>query len=392
MASQASAVSPESAFRRRRAMWEAVSVRHSEWHSARDGRTQMVGLYRRFAIADCCDVYRAAYRRAVLAALLFGLSLLIILGACVVGLMMEGPVFVAVVLASVAALGFVVGYGLLNLRIGTRTSLVFIVSPAILIASISGVATPVQIPFTHLSLQLLMLTVAVSYIVVPATLVGVGIFIQSKPRLPRYSPGVAASGELVSVLCALSRENPLLYFQVRNDMMKALGRSADSVERDLPRAVRVPDAAGAAVFAQRCQSAARHLRNLRVWVALPKADTPPRLETELISVINALVRGTYDDLPEAEALVASRRGFVADTTLRVRGLVSGVLPLAAIIGARAAGLRLDGVIGDALIAFGVLWASVSLLMALDPRMTERLAAMREVVALLRLGEREHKRI
>lgn len=126
-------------------------------------------------------------------------------------------------------------------------------------------------------------------------------------------------------LDAVSSEEP------RATLIRRLEAAAAAVHR-LRLTHRFGDRAAQQVFDHRFAQAATAIREIRLWVALPRPDTFVDVEELLIDLLITLLTEHYGQLPQPRFEEATQRGFRWRAVLLGVGTVLlGLLPLAVLL-------------------------------------------------------------
>ncbi len=161
-----------------------------------------------------------------------------------------------------------------------------------------------------------------------------------------------------------------------------LSSAAAGVE-GLERTAHLADARHRRVFRGRIRSAALAVREKALWVALPKVDTQAALRTFVVDLMTAVLDGTYDELPVTPAdSPAKRWRRVKAVAVLLRTLVVGAFPAGVLWLLHRLGVDLPHPLGDTATLVAVLWAVITVLMAVDPALRERVDLLRSVTGVL----------
>jgi hypothetical protein len=202
-------------------------------------------------------------------------------------------------------------------------------------------------------------------------------------RIWMVDPQLAALSDLIYVFAMLRGELSLAKPDAKDAAIRRLRRAGRAVGRGLPRTVALGNGPARQVFADRCRAAGRSIDALCLWVALPRHDTHLVLRRKLAVIAAALATGRYDELPADPPLTESVPQRFRRLVHVLRSLVVAAVPLLGVYLARRLGIHLDGVLGGAVVAFCVAWATVTCLPLLEPAWTERLASVRDLFGTLR---------
>ncbi|MFT7871458.1 MULTISPECIES: hypothetical protein [Amycolatopsis] len=160
-------------------------------------------------------------------------------------------------------------------------------------------------------------------------------------------------------------------------------RSVAACLEGLGGTVDLTDARHRRVFRDRIRSAALAVREKALWIALPKVDTQAALRTFVVGLMTAVLEGTYDELPVTPAGSPAKRWRRTKAfAVLLRTLVVGAFPVGVLWLIHRLGVPLPDPLGATATLFAVLWASITVLTALDPALRERVDLLRSVTGLL----------
>ncbi|MGW3964006.1 hypothetical protein ACWED2_29620 [Amycolatopsis sp. NPDC005003] len=154
----------------------------------------------------------------------------------------------------------------------------------------------------------------------------------------------------------------------------------------LGHTIRLSDARHRRVFRGRVRSAAQAVREKALWIALPNVRTQADLRAFVVQLMTAVLDHTYDELPGSPV---TKWGRVRAAAVFLRTLVIGAFPVGALWLVHRLGVQLPDPVGTTATLFAVLWAIVTVLMAVDPALRERADVVRSVSGLLS-GARQEK--
>src|SRR5262249_40371523 len=114
--------------------------------------------------------------------------------------------------------------------------------------------------------------------------------------------------------------NPLVLLSVKKRVIGSLESLADGLSsRAMLKALRTGDLNADAVVFTRIRECAHRLREVQVWVALPRMDTIALVRRQLVVIVAVILVGAYDYLPQAHGEIppVSGRARVAVAVARV---------------------------------------------------------------------------
>lgn len=191
-------------------------------------------------------------------------------------------------------------------------------------------------------------------------------------RMARTQPRTALLHRLFALTLVLTEPRALTDRRIL--LLRMLSRAALVLETGLWREVHLSNPLSRATWRDRCRQCAQHLRSFDLAIVLPRADTREYLLAEVVGLIHVLVRGALDDLPVADPPPPRR---VAAFLEAVRSLVLGLIPLAAVLGARYVGLEPSGALGGALVVATIVWFALTVLTTLDGQAANRLSLLKD---------------
>lgn len=134
------------------------------------------------------------------------------------------------------------------------------------------------------------------------------------------------------------------------------------------------------------------LREKQQWLITPKPDTRTKLVEKLTEMFAAVLTGEWDRLEASEGLTVTRAQKLRSATQIARTVSTGLLPIGLFLLARRYGfIEIASPVADYLTAGPLLWTVISLGLAIDPTLTEKTSAMRDVLSVIPgLGKRGGK--
>jgi hypothetical protein len=212
-------------------------------------------------------------------------------------------------------------------------------------------------------------------------------------RAWRREPGTGAVTELISILAKLDvRETPntpFVFFQDKLEMMVSLRAAGNLIQSALPRRVSPTDGPERAIFVDRCRLAGASVRELSLWIALPRHDTHEEIRKQISLLVATLITGRYDELPTFEPIHATVPQRIRRIGQVLRTLAVGAAPLAAMYVGTLLGLSLSGVYGNGLLIFSIFWAIITYLSLIDPLFLNRIANIRDLISTVRSTNTKH---
>lgn len=143
--------------------------------------------------------------------------------------------------------------------------------------------------------------------------------------------------------------------KMKRHLMGSLKDVADTLaSRPFLNALRTGDLAADQVIYARIFECVRKLREMQVWVALPRLDTLSKVRTEMVTILTALSLGAYHQLPMSKGEVP-----VPSVTRRIGFALSrvavAVLPIGVLITFTLLGLRLPHGLDAATYMLTIMW-------------------------------------
>ncbi|MEV6555188.1 hypothetical protein AB0M22_05710 [Nocardia sp. NPDC051756] len=196
---------------------------------------------------------------------------------------------------------------------------------------------------------------------------------------------ISVNKHLLDACILLRSARPFSSDSKKRELIKMLYTASDNIRRISPENLGVLDAAARAIILGRCHQAAYVIRTYAVWVALPGRVTGTELMIQIESTIGAISLGHYDELPTGDEAPAPSGPIMLKSIARFVGsLLSGLVPLALLLGVQALGVQINGSMlttGAVIIAVG--WLAIVIISALDRDYPTRLKAVQELLAALR---------
>ncbi|MCP2249809.1 hypothetical protein LX86_008596 [Lentzea aerocolonigenes] len=186
----------------------------------------------------------------------------------------------------------------------------------------------------------------------------------------RTQPRLALLTELFALAHALNNPRAL---DDQSRLLGLLDNAAVVLESHFWKQIQLTNPLSRHTWRSRCRQCAQRLRSFDLWIVLPRRETRTDLQAEIVNLIHVLVRGSLDELPTAPP--GPRRLAVLGNA--VRGLVLGLIPLAAVFGAKVAGLDLSGPMGGAFVVAAVAWFVLTMLTTFDGQATGRLSLLKD---------------
>ncbi len=192
-------------------------------------------------------------------------------------------------------------------------------------------------------------------------------------RMARTQPRTALLHRLFALTLVLTEPRTLTDRRIL--LLRMLSRAALVLEMGLWREVHLSNPLSRATWRDRCRQCAQHLRSFDLAIVLPRADTREYLLAEVVGLIHVLVRGALDDLPVADPPHPP----AGSPRLPGGGAQpgAGLIPLAAVLGARYVGLEPSGALGGALVVATIVWFALTVLTTLDGQAANRLSLLKD---------------
>jgi hypothetical protein len=121
-------------------------------------------------------------------------------------------------------------------------------------------------------------------------------------------------------------------------------------------------------------------------------DTRSKLLENLARMFVAILAGEWDSLEVSESLRITRAQTFRSGAQIARAALTGLLPIGLFVLARRSGMiEIASPVADYIAGGLLLWAALSLVMAIDPTLTEKTSAMKDVLSIIPgLGRKSEK--
>ncbi len=202
-------------------------------------------------------------------------------------------------------------------------------------------------------------------------------------RMVSKHPDLTIVDELLGILSLVEREAHLWEESGFSSIVSLrLEEVARSMLYYLPRYVRTGDAVTDAWFADTANQMAAAMRALKKWAVTPKPDTCERFIEQIVGSFVHAASGNWDCMQRAEPgkLTPSKR--LHNALAVSRTILLAFLPLVLLEIAQQTPVAPRGDIAEYLKAGFIIWAALTLLVALDPLFSAKLTALKEAVQLL----------
>jgi type IV secretory pathway VirB3-like protein len=194
-----------------------------------------------------------------------------------------------------------------------------------------------------------------------------------------------------------SRWNDIVF---KRAILRDLERSAQCMERYLPRSLTTYDASTEAWQRRRGMQMARSLRETKMWVIAPTSDTSHHLLHRMVHTLNSIASGNWDSVPrvdeEGSVLQSRFRAITARLWLLVLALArsAAVLGVALIVTRIPLGSEAEPLVtgenATYLMIVAVAYALLNFATSADPEFTTRVTTLREIIDLVRGTNRPEK--
>ena len=124
----------------------------------------------------------------------------------------------------------------------------------------------------------------------------------------------------------------------------------------------------------------------------PMADTRTKLLQNLAEMYVAILAGEWDRLDVSEGLTVTRAQTLRSGVQIARSAFTGLLPIGLFVLARRFGIiEIASPVADYIAGGLLLWAALSVVLAVDPTLTEKTSAMKDVLSIIPgLGKKGEK--
>ena len=208
-------------------------------------------------------------------------------------------------------------------------------------------------------------------------------------RRETTDPVIGATAPLVHAFYLLGTLNPLGFDRSKVLLIEEVDRASRNIAVALPWGLKMDRPEDRAELLRRCRGAAAFLHTLGPAFATPMHDTIDYARAQIRDMLRALISREYDTLPFREPASAQRA--VARVMVRVRSVAVAAIPVTVLAGLQAMGWYPGGTFTDVTILTCALYASSSLMTAIDPNFTTRLATVKNLAGLLADGAKNFVR-
>lgn len=196
-------------------------------------------------------------------------------------------------------------------------------------------------------------------------------------------PDAIVAHKLVDILYTVNSSSPTwLDVSTRSIIVSQLENIAFCIEHDLYRRMRTGDAVTDLWFEQTTKMIAASVRSKERWILTPKADTHSCFSKNILEMLTLITKGDWDSLekiaPEKIEIKKLWKDRLSDA---MRILFIGVFPVLVIWFVQNSSMALTSPISDYAVSVGLLWALFTVVTTLDPMISVKLDAIKEIVNL-----------
>lgn len=236
------------------------------------------------------------------------------------------------------------------------------------------------------------LTGVVSYsvLLLPALAVVTPIEYALKRRRNAMHPDAVLVTGLLEILWLVERQPAKwtdLHF--KRQLLSRLEEVASCIQHDLPRMLRTRDVATDLWLRGRAEQIAAAFRALKKWVSTPMADTRDQFIGRIADSLVHASAGDWDALTRMEVEQLSRPQLRSRVLVALRVFLIAAIPMVVLWVVQRTPLALEAPAAGYASAGVFVWAALTVLAALDPLLAAKLAAFKDVSAVLPFRSREH---
>jgi hypothetical protein len=171
--------------------------------------------------------------------------------------------------------------------------------------------------------------------------------------------------------------------QIRSRILEDLDRAARIVRHYLFRQLKTTDRAGWFWREDRARLISNALYDKQRWLMTPMVDTRTKLLESLTETLVAILSGQWDRLEVSDGLSITRAQTFRSGTQIAKAAFTGLLPIGLFVLARRSGMiEIGSPVADYIAGGLLLWAALSVVMAIDPTLTEKTSAMKDVLSII----------
>ena len=167
---------------------------------------------------------------------------------------------------------------------------------------------------------------------------------------------------------------------MRSKILKDIDEAARIVRHHLFRSLRTSERTTQLWREDRARLISNALYEKQRWLMTPMDDTREKLLENLGQIFIAVLTGAWDRIDTLVSPNITRKQKYRSIILVAKTVLSGVLPIGAFVLARRYGIiEIASPVGDYITGGLLLWGALSIVMAVDPSLTEKASAMRDII-------------
>lgn len=210
----------------------------------------------------------------------------------------------------------------------------------------------------------------------------VGYILKRRLRL-RYADAIVFDRLLETLAMAEARPQEWADVRRKRKMMLLLEDAAEALEQGLPRQLQSSDLATHAWLKSETRCMAAALRGYKRWICVPRSDTQTLFARRIATNLMHAAAGHWDHMErlEPEQLVIQTSWQSRALTQIKTGLIA-VVPLIVIWLVQRTPLGFAGTAAEYMKGAGIIWLVLTVLIALDPSFSVKVATFKDVVQSL----------
>lgn len=231
------------------------------------------------------------------------------------------------------------------------------------------------------------LTVTMSLVFVVWAVIFALVRIRYERRVFYWMPDSLVVTRLLRVLVRIERQpNRWADLAFRRNMISDLEDVALCIEVYIPRRVESGNRVLNVAFRQEAEQMAAAVRNLAKWIVAPKPDTQRQFIERVSSNLVSAIRGNWGDFERVEPeRIPSVQAWRSRLGALLRVILIGLMPGTVLwVVQSSPALALSDPIAEYAKAGALLWALLSVFVALDPLFGTKLGALKDISSLLPL--------
>jgi hypothetical protein len=212
-----------------------------------------------------------------------------------------------------------------------------------------------------------------------------------RPHHSIYPEAFLVDG-LLQILNLLEKNpNKWIDLPFKRKLMLGIEKISTCIETDIVSQLSTSDIATDFWLKQTFVKIASGIRSLKKGICTPKTDTYNEVTKFIANTFINIAKGDWDNLTQAEPEKVSKPKFITVMTVWLRVLTTGIVPLVGLWIIQKTSLAFEGEILNYLRVGGYIWAAITFLTLFDPLISEKIAAIKDIISILpRLGKGKNK--